>query len=971
MKNTIQKFSIQDCLALIIACCISPSALSEVTLDGSVGTAGAISGPNYQITEEVGQRAGSNLFHSFGQFNLNNTESATFSGSAGIQNVIGRVTGGQASSIDGTLRVTIPDANLYLLNPAGILFGQNAKLDVPGSFHASTADLLKFQDGVQFESGTATPNPILTTALPEAFGFLGENPAGISVTGGNNTTLEVSNGEMISLVGGDITIKDSSLYAPGGQINLASVGSAGDVMVTELGLDTASFERMGNISISQDPLVPFPPIESGGVAANIDVSADTAGKVFIRGGQMVMESAHIASETKNGDAGDITLEVDELKLTQKSQIDSTSIGSGNGGDLNIDANSILVEGASNVGPTFSISSSTTNAGDAGNMIIKSGDLNLLNGALIISTTGDKATGKSGDLRLEADTILFSGNQGGILNVALGEGDTGNISVFSSNRLDVKNGSGIKALTSDKGNTGNLFVKSNEIVLANDEVFFNANADETLALTSISNNVFGVKATGSSGNLTVKSRDLTISNGATINTANLGSGNSGELFVESNEILLTAEIDSGKNSGGILAVLGTNNTGNSGNLTVKSSNLVVQNKSVISAANLGAGSSGNLVVDSSNIILNESGGINNTVGSSGTIGELTVISDSLKILNGAEINASTSGIGNAGNITIRTDYLTVQNNAAVGTASTSSENFGSSGNSGNLTVFANKIEVRENSFLLTSTLTNGSAGNLTLVADDILISDKAAIQSGSLFEGSNFINNPDIGKSGNIDITLNGTLRLENEASINSFALQANAGDITINNGNSVQLRNDSLILTRVGLNQGTGGDVLITTPVVALDNSRIDAQAFKGRGGDIDITGFLFKSPGSVVTALSLEGIDGELNLRPDTNISGSIAELPDTYMNAANQLSERCAARSGINLSSFVVKGNGSLPIGPGDLTPSNFTDYPSVKEPLSPETSNKGHKDYGSIDNKLASVHAGLDHRYSLLPEGSGCSE
>ncbi|MEE9412395.1 MAG: filamentous hemagglutinin N-terminal domain-containing protein, partial [Methylococcales bacterium] len=166
------------CLFLLIN--IS-SSWSEVTLDGTVGPSGALGGPNYQITENLGRRAGSNLFHSFGSFNLNRGESATFSGTPGINNVISRVTGGSPSSIDGILRSTIPNANLYFLNPAGVIFGANASLDVQGSFHISTADYLGLADGTRFSALSPNSNQVLTTAAPEAFGFLGDNPSTITV----------------------------------------------------------------------------------------------------------------------------------------------------------------------------------------------------------------------------------------------------------------------------------------------------------------------------------------------------------------------------------------------------------------------------------------------------------------------------------------------------------------------------------------------------------------------------------------------------------------------------------------------------------------------------------------------------------------------------------------------------------------------------------------------------------------------
>ena len=153
-----------------------------MTLDGSLGPQGPLTGPDYTIGADVGQLRGDNLFHSFGEFNVQTGESATFTGPDTVNNVIGRVTAGNQSFIDGRLGSTIPGANLYLLNPSGALFGENATLDVQGSFHISTADYLKLVDGVEFSADLGNGG-VLSAAAPEAFGFLGENPAGIRVNG--------------------------------------------------------------------------------------------------------------------------------------------------------------------------------------------------------------------------------------------------------------------------------------------------------------------------------------------------------------------------------------------------------------------------------------------------------------------------------------------------------------------------------------------------------------------------------------------------------------------------------------------------------------------------------------------------------------------------------------------------------------------------------------------------------------------
>jgi filamentous hemagglutinin family protein len=173
------------CVLWLSACLLLHTALrssrAQITLDGSLGRRGSLAGPNYVIPAKVGQIRGNNLFYSFGQFNVRTDETATFTGPTTINNVISRVTGGQQSVIDGLLQSSaMPQANFYLLNPSGVLFGPNATLDVGGSFHVSTADALHFKDGEVFSTHLARESG-LTMAPPAAFGFLQRHAAGISV----------------------------------------------------------------------------------------------------------------------------------------------------------------------------------------------------------------------------------------------------------------------------------------------------------------------------------------------------------------------------------------------------------------------------------------------------------------------------------------------------------------------------------------------------------------------------------------------------------------------------------------------------------------------------------------------------------------------------------------------------------------------------------------------------------------------
>ena len=156
------------------------SAEAQITTDGTVGQAISRSGPTVEIELSLGRLEGANLSHSFKDFSIGNGQTVTFTGPDAIRNVISRVTGGNISRIDGTLRSTVGQADLFLVNPAGVVFGPAARLEVPAAFHVSTADELRFTGGAVF-SATNPAGSSFTVAAPEAFGFLGSAPGSIQV----------------------------------------------------------------------------------------------------------------------------------------------------------------------------------------------------------------------------------------------------------------------------------------------------------------------------------------------------------------------------------------------------------------------------------------------------------------------------------------------------------------------------------------------------------------------------------------------------------------------------------------------------------------------------------------------------------------------------------------------------------------------------------------------------------------------
>jgi filamentous hemagglutinin family protein len=185
---------------LIAALLAAAPVQAQIVTDGSVGPKVSLHGGQIEIGANLGTRTGDNLFHSFERFGIATGQTATFTGPGDIRNVISRVTGGEISNIDGTLASRVGQADLYFLNPAGVMFGPNARLDVPGSFHVSTAHELRFADGVSFSALDKTGSG-LTVAPPEAFGFLSQSPGRIRV---DQSELRLNAGKALSLVGGRV-----------------------------------------------------------------------------------------------------------------------------------------------------------------------------------------------------------------------------------------------------------------------------------------------------------------------------------------------------------------------------------------------------------------------------------------------------------------------------------------------------------------------------------------------------------------------------------------------------------------------------------------------------------------------------------------------------------------------------------------------------------------------------------------------
>ena len=233
-----------SCLVLSGALLTRDSASAQLIPDTTLGNESSVVTPNVDIngltSDQIdgGATRGTNLFHSFGQFNVGEDRGVYFSNPTGIERILTRVTGGNSSNILGTLGV-LGNADLFLINPSGIIFGAGARLDLRGSFIGSTASSIKFTDGLEFSTTNLQAPPLLTINVPLGLQY-GQNAGGIQVQGLGNQLivdpqtfvfigvdgngLEVQPGQTLALVGGEVALPGGNLTAQGGSVELGSVG---------------------------------------------------------------------------------------------------------------------------------------------------------------------------------------------------------------------------------------------------------------------------------------------------------------------------------------------------------------------------------------------------------------------------------------------------------------------------------------------------------------------------------------------------------------------------------------------------------------------------------------------------------------------------------------------------------------------------------------------------------------------------
>lgn len=909
-------------------------AEADVVLDSTLGGGGALAGPDFVIDAVDGRTVGTNLFHSFSEFNLSSSQSATFTNStpATINNVLGRITDTNPSSIDGRIASTIPSANLFLMNPNGFLFGPNATLDVQGAFHATTADYIGLADGTRFNATPSAADALLTTAPPAAFGFLSNNPATIAL---DASALTVPAGETLSLIGGNLETSAATgavyLVAPGGRINIASVASPGEVVPNMDGepadLAVDSFDQLGTIALAN---------------TLISTDGDGGGSVLIRGGRLTLAgnlgtavnanttgpvNTPLLGEPGAGIdvyvSGDMAIQLGVLRANVFPNVPVDSSGvrvtansleivgpsailtgtafdsiSGNAGDITVSTNSLLIRNGGQ------IQTSKGGSGNGGTITVNTGNLELRDNGYIYSNAY-AGTGKGGDIVVNAKSVLLSNPASFFTGITAqtsgGIGQGGDVRVTTDSLRLVGGGvTEVSASTSGPGDAGDLSIT------VSGELSMSGSADNPFA-TGIFTNTWGV---GNAGDLVITAGSLSFVDHARAQASTFGPGNAGTFTVRTDRL----ELREGS-SIGASAVFGT---GNGGNLKVTATDVMVVGidasldpanvdfTGFSTATNQGAG--GNMLLVADNLQVSNKGQLTALSEGNGAAGNVDIeLTGSLLVTDGGQINSSALAAGDGGNITVRAHDVTISGASPLGVSFDSAigSQTNGSGNAGDVVVMTRHLDVGDWGFVTTDTTEAGAGGNIRVTAETL-----------SLVGGSISAASTGTGIAGNIDLEI-GTTFESVQGIVSAAANQADGGNITLGANKMVYLT-DSSIETAVRGGAGAGGNITIDPQFVILKNSRISANAFGGPGGNISITaGSFIATPDSSITASSVQNIAGSIVLEsPENDIAGSISQLPQSFLDAGALLPAVCSARRAEEQSSFVVARRG-VAINPDGYLP------------------------------------------------------
>ncbi|WP_421657654.1 filamentous hemagglutinin N-terminal domain-containing protein [Leptothermofonsia sp. ETS-13] len=855
---------------------VQPNGLGTVV--NTIPNAGG--GNTFEITG--GTNVGRNLFHSFSQFNVPERGIADFRNELNAANILARITDGR-SDIAGMIRST-SNANLFLMNPRGIIFGRGAQLDIRGSFVATTATAIQFP-AAEFSATSAveSTNPLLSvnpsalffnqvaaaienrstasagTAIARVPGF--PFPIPVALTG-----LRIANGRSLLLVGGDVILDGGRLNALQGRVDIAGVtgGSPGNNTVA-LGLDSNN-----NPFLSQVPAVNGRANVSLSNRAQINAAFGNTllgGTVAIAARDLTLVNSAIFTGTAGREAGgDIRLNAQSITLNNQSRLVTSTTGEGRSGDIRLEAqDTIFVLNGSQISNQTRRLSGATQVGNAGNTLLQSGNAIILDQSSLSSRTA--GPGPGGSIKVRTGALMLKGSSEQIASInagTTGAGDAGKI-VVEANSISLEQGTlstAAQLSQGDLGQSGNIEIRTGSLSISGDRAgLFTSNTGNkpagdiilrvgTLTLTNNSQLSSETRGEGRGGNIEIEAKTVFASDSFLLATTR-GAGTAGNIQIKDSDSVTVVRLNPDPNILRSLEVLSSGlfvssvADGSAGTLTIETGKLQVQGGARISASTTGPGPGGTLLVNANNSVelvgkaiggpfgaIDSPSGLFTETFGSGSAGNLIVTTPRLLVREGAQISASTSATGNPGNILVTgADSVSLSNGSIASTVNPTAVLNTEAEQLGNITIQTRNLSLENNAQLSASTSGQGNAGNILVQATEATALNQSSI--------STAVNAGAVGRGGNIDIQT-GIFSLANDAQVSASTVgQGNAGSVRVF-ASTFEASQGSQIKTSTASGSDAGSINLYVLDAVTLVGERTGLfantdSASSGNGGSIFI----------------------------------------------------------------------------------------------------------------------------------------
>ncbi|MFG6094106.1 filamentous hemagglutinin N-terminal domain-containing protein [Leptothoe sp. ISB3NOV94-8A] len=906
-----------------------------------------------QIVEGGASREG-NLFHSFLEFNVAEDHGVYFANPADIESILTRVTGDNSSNIFGRLGV-LGEANLFLLNPNGIVFGENASLDINGSFYASTAESISLGEGVF--SATVPESSQLLTIDPEVTFFRYLTPGLGEIN--NSGDLSIGSGKTLTLLG-DTVLSSGALTASGGTVQVLGnlVG-----LIDQATVDVSGATGGGTVLVGGDyqGQAPVPAAERTFVGSEVVIAADAldvgdggrvivwadgatrfGGRISAQGGpqggdggfvevsglEFLDFAGEVNTQAVDGEAGQLLLDPANIVIADVAPVGFVSVGQGDGvfddflyGEAEdavqdshltpdtvealLDLNDLTLE-ATNV----IVVADDVNAFSSNNLTLRAMRIGVLDarlrqsgGGIILETP-----------QVEGSLVLV---RGGVVDTIVLPGvrlEGGDISI-TTHDLVVDGDGLISASTGGEGNSGQVKIEATGDIIVD-------GANSFIGSEVVSG------AVGNSGGISITTGNLSVLNDAAVSASTGGEGNSGQIKIEATGDIIADGADSFIGS---QVVSGA--TGNSGGISITTGNLSVLNDAAVSASTGGEGNSGQVKIEATdNIVVDGADSLIGSQVASGAVGNsggISITTGNLSVLNAASVGASTGGEGNSGQVKIEAtgDIIVDGANSFIGSQVVS----GATGNSGGISITTGNLSVLNDAAVSASTGGEGNSGQVKIEATDNIVVDGTSSFIDSV------VGPRAVGNSGGISITT-GNLSVLNDAAISASTFgEGNSGQIKIGATDNIIVDGaNSFIGSEVvsGAVGNSGGISITTGNLSVLNDAIVGADTFgKGDSGRVKIKAtdniivdgadsFISSEvvPGAVGNSGGISITTGNLSVLNDAAVSAStggegnsgqvkIEATGDIVVDGANSL-------IGSQVASGAVGNSGGISITTGNLS-------------------------------------------------------